>query len=124
MTRRRRIAKKSHDGLTSEELLEMLCGPTWQTGSVFNDDAVRRSAWCKHRRSIVEQAEQEGRPLPWAFWEFEAPEHLHAKAEEFDLDNFNRSVELITAFQDARTAWRIENRPADGWFTDDEEVDA
>ena len=54
-----------------EQYLELLLGPR-DTGSAFDSDESRRTAWRSHSAGLMRLVQPGSRP--WAWWEYDAPE--------------------------------------------------
>src|SRR3954447_22662985 len=77
-TKRRRIARiRRASGLTEDQRQHLACGHAFfANGDVFADDAERRAAWRRHRRSLLAAWDTTDRPgqRPQALWDYDLPE--------------------------------------------------
>jgi hypothetical protein len=81
----RLIRKREDTGLTVEQTLALLIGPT---GDEFANDAAREAAWFLHRDELLADVNPTTRP--WAYWQFEQggkhPKHGEEAARLAELD--------------------------------------
>jgi hypothetical protein len=85
-TTRRRIARiRRASGLTEDQRQHLECGHAYfASGDVFADDAERRTAWRRHRRSLLAAWDTADRPgqRPQAVWDYDFPSAANEHGSE------------------------------------------